>query len=144
MWSCSWEFSFFLSCLMKSLLHQLSGSTFILPNNIFFTWSYSSFHARQFSKDFKQRMSKLVQTGFCSSCKQSNPQQNKKVDIKCFIIFGLNIYCLFGMIMETNLEYTQRYTHMCCRCCKNIILMNETGFYNIEEFYQSCNFGCFW
>ena len=89
-------------------------------------------------------MSKLVQTGFCSSCKQSNPQQNKKVDIQCFIIFGLNIYCLFGMIMETNLEYTQRYTYMCCRCCKNIILMNETGFYNIEEFYQSCNFCCFW
>ena len=31
MWNCLWDF--FLSCLMKNFLHQLSGSTFIFVKN---------------------------------------------------------------------------------------------------------------
>jgi hypothetical protein len=31
--SCPWEFSFFLSCLIESIIHQLSGSTIIFVKN---------------------------------------------------------------------------------------------------------------
>ena len=76
--------------------------------------------------DFLRRINEHVQTGFCSSYKQPNIQPKQKVVVLCFMIFGLNICCLFDMIMATTLKET-RGRRLC------VVDVAETQFHNLDE-----------
>ena len=57
-----------------------------------------------------------------------------------FLLWYEDVYCAEGHT-AVDISVKQSWNKLYLK-----ILMRETclGFFNIEEFYQSCNFGCFW
>ena len=80
---------------------------------------------------------------------QPNLQPKRKVIVTDFKFVELKNSYFFHIMMAASLKDTQR--QLCVRRggFKNSIqqflkTVTFLGFFNIKEFYRSCNFGCFW
>jgi hypothetical protein len=98
---------------------------------------------------FWEFLFKLVWTGFCSASKQPIPSDKKKYCCYHHQEFWTKNFFFSGYVDVDRAEGHTAVDISVKQSWKKLylqILMRETclSFFNIEEFYQSYNFGCFW